>query len=499
MAGTRQAGGEEAGRRVRQRIGEQGLLELVLQRHPVGADLVAEQVFHERREGGEPVGQAGEVGQVGQAAQHLLPVYIRVRPQPASLPAEPLGKLGLLAGGAGPKRGHERLRKVHRGELFHEVRIVGPVHHPEGGDEVPDDRVIRQGAPGGQLAGNPRFHQPGFEEVAGLVPAVEQRHLAPGMAVFGPVPFQVGDEPAGLLLLIGEAPGADLPRGLPQRPEVLVVLPRVAGDQPAGGIEDLPGTAPVLVQDDTAGDPVVVDEGGEHRRVGPGEAEDGLLVVADHEDVPVVAGQAGEHPVLGRGEVLGLVNQQVVPAGGDAGGGRLTGAKQHLGAGDEVVEVEQVALGQVGAVALVDRGEPVAQRLPGQPVPAEPGEGPLLAFLVEAGPPEGLELVFLVGDAEALGDPCLLAVLPQELHAERVDGAAGDGLGPVAEGGGQPAGDLAGCPVGEGDRHDARRLEAALFHQMADALDEAEGLPRPGPGQHQHRAERRGDGFRLGG
>lgn len=125
----------------------------------------------------------------------------------------------------------------------------------------------------------------------------------------------------------------------------------------------------------------------------------------------------------------------------------------------------------MGAVTLVDGGQPVTERL-----------------TLRAA--EGLELILLVGDAEPARDPGLLTVGAEQLDREGVDGAPGDCVGPGVECGGEPIGDLAGRAIGERDRQDGGWVEASLLDEIADPLDEAEGLPRPGSGQDEGRAAR---------
>ena len=86
------------------------------------------------------------------------------------------------------------------------------------------------------------------------------------------------------------------------------------GDQPAGGLEDLPGAAPVEVEDDGAAMPKSVPKPLQDRGVGAGPGEDRLLVVAHGEAVPVPGGELGDDLVLGQAQVLELVHQHVVPA-----------------------------------------------------------------------------------------------------------------------------------------------------------------------------------------
>src|SRR5687767_3680244 len=57
--------------------------------------------------------------------------------------------------------------------------------------------------------------------------------------------------------------------------------------------------------------------------------------------------------------------------------------------------------------------------------------------------------------------------------------------------------DLIGGLVGKGERADARWRNVALFDEKANPLDEAVGLPGPGPCEHEQRARQGLDGFTL--
>ena len=116
----------------------------------------------------------------------------------------------------------------------------------------------------------------------------------------------------------------------------------------------------------TGEQPVVADQ---PLRRGPGVAVDRLVVVAHPEDGQIGAGQQPDQQQVGGSEVLELVDQQqpARPLGGAAGVGL---GQEHLdGAHDLLVEVQLVAGGQAGPVALDHVGEAVDVALAVRPRP----------------------------------------------------------------------------------------------------------------------------------
>ena len=97
----------------------------------------------------------------------------------------------------------------------------------------------------------------------------------------------------------------------------------------------------VLVQPDDGGASQNVGQAVEQGRVGAVEPVDGLVGVADDEEVGLVAQHGGQQAELGRVDVLHLVDEEVPGAPSDRLG-ELGVARQRVGAGhDQVVEVEQ--------------------------------------------------------------------------------------------------------------------------------------------------------------
>ena len=99
-----------------------------------------------------------------------------------------------------------------------------------------------------------------------------------------------------------------------------------------------------------------------------------------------------------------------------------------------------------------------------------------------------VELILLVGDAEARLEQHVGAELAEQLGAEGVDGAALDLRRGVAESSLESMRDLAGGLVRERERADARRIECEVFDQEVNALGEAIRLAGAGAGEDEQRA-----------
>src|SRR5687768_3732847 len=105
-------------------------------------------------------------------------------------------------------------------------------------------------------------------------------------------------------------------------------------------------------------------------------------------------------------------------------------------------------------------------------------------------PTQHRELVVLIGDPEAGLEPQLIAELAQQPGAERVDRPALHELGARAELTLEPRRNLAGGLVGEGERADARGVDAEVLDEVPYPLDQAEGLPGARAGEDERRAGR---------
>src|SRR6266705_6893349 len=99
--------------------------------------------------------------------------------------------------------------------------VAGIAHDSQGGDHVLDDVVLDQRAAARQPAGNPRADEASLEVLADLVPAVQNRIVAPSQAGHRAVGEDVLEQPRGFLFLISEAERAYLVRRLLLRAELL--------------------------------------------------------------------------------------------------------------------------------------------------------------------------------------------------------------------------------------------------------------------------------------
>ncbi len=268
------------------------------------------------------------------------------------------------------------------------------------------------------------------------MPPVEQRVVAPAEVVALAVALDVLHHPRDLLPLRWKDERADGEA----RVALDLVAPRLV-EQTRVRLHELPRerhhaarTAAVLTQVIGARrrDLEVVHVLEEDARIGPRPRVDGLLVVADGEDVPVIAGQLPDHRVLHGVQILELVHQHAVPARADERGRRLA-LEQLPGAQEQHVEVEDVPLLEVPLVAQEEIGVARLEGLLPESVDGKAGEQVRVPLRVRAHAAEHEPLVDLVGDAEAGLETGVAPELAQELGAERVDGARLDERGAVAE------------------------------------------------------------------
>lgn len=103
-------------------------------------------------------------------------------------------------------------------------------------------------------------------------------------------------------------------------------------------------------------------------------------------------------------------------------------------------------------------------------------------------PPENPNLILLIGYSESGFEPDVRAELAQKLRAEGVDRTARYLVGGRTEILFETMRDLTRSLVGEREGTDARGIVAVALDQEADALREAERLPRTWTGQHQQGA-----------
>ena len=498
MEGPAQPRGEDHDGRVGGGVGQ--LVVAVLEHRRVGAYPLGEELLDESRERLMAAGQRGQVLERVVGPADLLPVLV-VLPQLPGDDAHPGERLLLLPFCLRHDPAPQHGRQHHPDEGFLAEPIVRVRDDPQRGDQVAHDRVVLERASGRQAAGNSGPEKLGLQGVADLVPAVQQPVFAPGQTGPGLIGHQIGEDPAGFRVFIREAHDGHRELGLPLGAEGLPLeQARVLGEQQARGLEDLPRRAAVLVEHYVGVEPEVVGKLAEHARVRTGPGVDRLVVVTDDEQVPVLQREPAHHGVLSGVEILEFVHQQVIPARRHLVGDVVVRLEEIGRVADQVVEVHQVALLEKAAIPVEEREILGGQLDVTRTEEPEPGEQPAPPLVTpDPEPAEHILLVLVIGNAESAAHADAIAVLAQDLGAEGVEGAAFDRPGAVAERGLEAFGDFLRGFVGKGDGADPRGIEALALDQEADALDQAEGLPRPGAGQDEHGAEGRLDGLALAG
>ena len=211
----------------------------------------------------------------------------------------------------------------------------------------------------------------------------------------------------------------------------------------------------------------------------------------------VILGQCTYYAVLHRIQILELVNEYHVPPRAQPTR-RLAIALEQLGSLDhEGVEVHKLAVREELLVLVEQDHVVVLERIVPEPVRRKAREHAAVPLAGPLDAPQHIELVLLVGNAEARLEQHLDAQLAQQLCTECVDGSALDPFGRCSKSRVQPVRDLAGRFVGEGEGANSPGLEAVLVDQETDALDEAERLARARAREHQQRMRIRFDGSQL--
>ena len=131
----------------------------------------------------------------------------------------------------------------------------------------------------------------------------------------------------------------------------------VVGDETGRGVEDGLGGAMVLHQHHLASARVEVAEGEKVGGRGPAPAVDGLVVVAHHREVGGVSGHEPQQLELGLVGVLELVDEHVTVARAEPGQHRGAAPQEVEGPVDLVAEVHEAGLGQEPLLRLVEGRE----------------------------------------------------------------------------------------------------------------------------------------------
>ncbi len=289
-------------------------------------------------------------------------------------------------------------------------------------------------------------------------------------------------------------------------------------DDRAGGVEHSLGGAIVLLQQVLLRHREILLEAQHIAVVGPTPAIDGLVLVADHEDIQVVRGQQLDEAVLGDVGILELVDQDVLEAPGVLFADGVVLVQQLDHPQQQVVEVDGVALAQKLVVALVDahdhlftvvaRGDVLGHlQLVLGSRDGRVDAGRAIDFIVEVQLFKGaLDQGFLivgVHDDEVRVERQVGSLAAQNAGANGVEGTQPDvsGNGALALAAVEqvfyPIFHLAGGLVGEGNGQDVVRAHAHIADQVRDALGEHARLAGAWPGQHEHLSKPGGNRLSL--
>ena len=236
--------------------------------------------------------------------------------------------------------------------------------------------------------------------------AIQDRVVAPAESLAAAVGDEILEQPRGFLFLVVKRVGAHFVRRFLVGGQLLLEQLRVLRQHATRGLEDLPRAAAILVEDDRL-DFVVPLEPHQDVRVRARPGEDRLLVVTDCEEVAMRCGELVQQVVLDCVDVLKFVHEQIVKPVRDPVGERR-------GFGDQLVEVDHVAMGEPGAVLAEQPGFVRLELVTLQPVPAEAVEDAAAPLGRHAQPAEDDALVQVVRDAEAFLQARCLDVVAQQ-------------------------------------------------------------------------------------
>lgn len=236
----------------------------------------------------------------------------------------------------------------------------------------------------------------------------------------------------------------------------------------------------------------------------PSPAVDALVVVADDGEIAVHARERMDQPELRVVRVLELVDEDVAEAAAHLLAELVVLLERQHEPVDEVTEVHGsgaflpglVLVGDLRGDVLVVAAQIVAVRdllhllLGALDRLRDLAWREALGVDVEVAhhPLQERLLVGVVVDREVAADADLVAVLPEQPRAHRVEGADHQPARAARDELGEPLAHLAGRLVGEGDGEDAPGRHVSLPDEVRDPVGDHAGLATPGSGEDHERA-----------
>jgi hypothetical protein len=393
--------------------------------------------------------------------------------------------------------------------------IGGIGRQPQVREQILDLAPGIEGNPADDLVAHAVLAQFGLQGTRLRIGAVEHRALVEPAAAADAL-RQEGTYCARLVGLVGGQHEAQPCPCVALAPQALAFAIPVVRDHGVGGIENVPGRAVVLLEPDHRGARerfLEVEHVGE---IGAPPAVDGLVIIADDEQIAVPRRQRFDQAELRVVGVLVFVHQHVVEtllvAARDVG----PRAHQAHHLGDEIVEVEGAAFAQRMLIALIGRGDPPLMRAHRQAFhllgrdQRVLGVGDAVQHLTDPECPFGQAerrdhvvehrlLVLAVVDDEVRGNALGRArarLAPQNAHAGAVERADPDPRRRWAQALLDAFAHLARGAVGE--RESQHRLgRGAALEQLGDACGQHACLAASRPGDDQEGAAGMLDGRAL--
>ena len=247
----------------------------------------------------------------------------------------------------------------------------------------------------------------------------------------------------------------------------------------------------------------------------PAPFVDGLVRVADDEQVPVLGGQALDEVPIVQVAVLRLVHHDIIQGILPPFPGILEAVQDVFRDIDEVVEIQREMLHLPAYIAGQAGGPPLhvgndaagqhigldiaVQRLVGRDTGQELLDGlfrPFDAHLVHRILGDGLA-VFLVQDGEAFREAQAINLFAEEFDAEAVDGADEVVVVAAVDHGGDALAHFGGRFVGEREAEDVGRIDAQGIDNIGITMRQGLGLACSGTGHDPDPSFGGNDGFPL--